>query len=266
MRTRELARLISALGKLPREQRHAAFTDLASMESRGSSTDVIEAEPRALPECPYCASSNVIRHGRHGDLQRLWCRHCKLTFNTLNGTPLVHQHLRAKWMGRAEALRDELSLRQVSERLHIAQSTVFRWRHRLPAPPQTVQAQALIGIAEADEAYFLRSCEGQRCGIGRASRKRGLSFEQVSALVARDRLGSTANFMPESVSAQKISKVLGAISPADTVSLTDGGIPPSTGRETPQSRASSVNLSAGVLVQGAWHVQKEVAPQNRTGV
>ena len=34
MRTRELARLISTLGKLPREQRYAVVTELASMQSR----------------------------------------------------------------------------------------------------------------------------------------------------------------------------------------------------------------------------------------
>ena len=72
------------------------------------------------------------------------------------------------------ASNSRLSLRQVSERLHIAQSTAFRWRHLFLALPQTVQARALIGIAEADEAYFLRYCKGkgQRRGIGRASRRR----------------------------------------------------------------------------------------------
>ena len=44
MRTRELARLISTLGKLPREQRYAVATELASMQSRASSIDVIQAE------------------------------------------------------------------------------------------------------------------------------------------------------------------------------------------------------------------------------
>jgi len=51
MRTRELARLISTLGKLPREQRYAVATEVASMQSRASSIDVIEAEAPARPEC-----------------------------------------------------------------------------------------------------------------------------------------------------------------------------------------------------------------------
>ena len=59
MRTRELARLISTLGKLPLEQRHAVVSELASMQSRASSIDVIEAEALARPECPHRASSHT---------------------------------------------------------------------------------------------------------------------------------------------------------------------------------------------------------------
>lgn len=139
-------------------------------------------------------------------------------------------HLRGKWIGQAEALRDGLTLHQVSERLHVALSTAFRWRHRFLTLPQTVQAQALIGIAEADEAYFLRSYKGQRHELGRASRKRGgkakkpgVSSEQVPVSIARDRMGNTANFVLGSVTAQEIRTALRPILPADTVLCTDGG-------------------------------------------
>ena len=104
MRTRELARLISTLGKLPREQRYAVANELASMESRASSIDVIEAETPTRPECPHCASPQTIKHGRYGDLQRFRCRLCHRTFNALTGTPLAHLHLRDKWLGQVEAL------------------------------------------------------------------------------------------------------------------------------------------------------------------
>ena len=55
---------------------YAVVTELASMQSRASSIDVIEAEAPARPECPHCASSHTIKHGRYGDLQRFRCRHC----------------------------------------------------------------------------------------------------------------------------------------------------------------------------------------------
>ena len=89
MMTRELARLISTLGKLPREQRYAVVTEVASIQSRASSIDVIEAEVPALPECPHCASSHTIERGLRGGLQRFRfrCRHRNRTFNTLTGTP-----------------------------------------------------------------------------------------------------------------------------------------------------------------------------------
>ena len=230
MRTKELARLISTLGKLPREQCYAVATKLASMQSRASSIDVIEVGAPARPECPHFASSHTIKHGRHGDLQRFRCRHCNRTFNTLTGTPLAHLHLRDKWLGQAEALREGLSLRQVSERFQIDRSTAF--------------AGAIVSWR------FPRPC---RRG-GKAVR-RGLSFEQVPVLIARDRMGSTANFMLESVSAQEVGKVLGLILPVDTVLCTGGGTALAAAAKHLEVEHHPINLSAGVRVQGAWHVQ-----------
>ena len=262
MRTRELARLIGTLGKLSRDQRKMVTAELSAMESHASSIDVIESEAPARPDCPHCASRQIVKHGHCGGLQRFRCRHCNHTFNVLTGTPLARLHLRGKWLGQAEALRDGLTLHQVSERLHVAQSTAFRWRHRFLALPQTVQAQALIGIAEADETYFLRSCKRQRHSIGRPARKRGgkaakrgLSSELVPVLIARDRIGNTANFVLEAVTAQEIRTALRPILPADTVLCTDGGTALAAAAKHLDVEHRPVNLSRGIRVQGAWHVQ-----------
>ncbi len=262
MRTRELARLIGTLGKLPRDQRKTVAAELSAMESCASSTDVIETGMPTRPDCPHCASRQIVKHGRCGGLQRFRCRHCNRTFNALTGTPLARLHLRGKWLGQAEALRDGLTLHQVCERLHVAQSTAFRWRHRFLALPQTVQARALIGIAEADEMYYLHSCKGQRHGIGRPARKRGgkaakrgLSGEQVPVLIARDRIGNTANFVLGAVTAQEIRTVLRPILPADTVLCTDGGTALAAAARHLDVEHRPVNLSRGIRVQGAWHVQ-----------
>ncbi len=262
MRTRELARLIGTLGKLPRDQRKMVTAELSAMESRASSIEVIESEAPARPDCPHCASRQIVKHGHCSGLQRFRCRHCTRTFNALTGTPLARLHLRGKWLGQAEALRDGLTLHQVSERLHVAQSTAFRWRHRFLELPQTVQAQALIGIAEADETYFLHSCKGQRHGIGRPARKRGgkaakrgLSSELVPVLIARDRVGNTANFVLEAVTAQEIRTALRPILPADTVLCTDGGTALAAAARHLDVEHHPVNLSRGIRVQGAWHVQ-----------
>jgi transposase-like protein len=104
-------------------------------------------------------------------------------------------------MGQAQALGQGLSLNQVAQRLGIAQSTAFRWRHRFLACPKSVQARQLVGIAEADESYFLESSKGQRALLRQARRRggkasqRGVSKEQVSVLMVRDRAGATANIL-----------------------------------------------------------------------
>ena len=89
MRTRELARLIGTLGKLPRDQRKTVAAELSAMESCASSTDVIETGMPTRPDCPHCASRQIVKHGRCGGLQRFRCRHCNRTFNALTGTPLA---------------------------------------------------------------------------------------------------------------------------------------------------------------------------------
>ena len=75
----------------------------------------------------------------------------------------------------------------------------------LPAAAQSApgqrQASALRGIAEADESYFLESSKGQRALLRQARRRggkasqRGVSKEQVSVLMVRDRAGATANIL-----------------------------------------------------------------------
>lgn len=98
-------------------------------------------------------------------------------------------------------LRDGMTITQAAKRLKVARSTAFRWRHRFMAVPKIVQAQSLVGIAEADETIFLHSRKGQR-GLDRKPRrrgggaaKRGLSKEQLPVLVARDRSGATASII-----------------------------------------------------------------------
>jgi transposase-like protein len=262
MRKRELTRMIEGLGRLTAVERRALLAELGALESRASSIQVIEDRTPIRPTCPHCASRQVVKNGRANSLQRYRCRACARSFNALTGTPLARLHLRGKWLDQAAALRDGLSLNQVAERLHVAQSTAFRWRHRFLAVPRTVQAQALMGIAEADETYFLRSHKGQRQGLGRtprkrggAARQRGLGSEQVPVLIARDRNGSTANFILESATATLISATLRPILPSDTVLCTDGSSALAAVARNLGVEHHAVNVSAGVRVNGAWHVQ-----------
>jgi len=262
MRKRELARMIEALGKLSRAERRTVATELAAMEAGGSSLALIEDGMPARPHCPRCASRQVVKNGHADGLQRYKCRACVTSFNALTGTPLAHLHQRGKWLDQASALRDGLVLREVAQRLNVALSTAHRWRHRFLAVPRTVQAQALMGIAEADETYFLRSGKGQRQGLGRAPRKRGgtarqrgLGYEQVPVLIARDRTGDTANFVLEAATASAIGTVLKPILPTDTVLCTDGSSTLAAVARNLGVEHHAINVSAGVRVIGAWHVQ-----------
>ena len=68
-------------------------------------------------------------------------------------------------------------------------------------------------------------------------------------------VGSAANFVLETVSAQEISKVPGPILPADTVLCTDGGTSLAAAARHLEIEHHPINLSAAIRVQGAWHVQ-----------
>jgi hypothetical protein len=115
------------------------------------------------------------------------CRGCTCTFNALTGTPLSGLHQRGKWLAHTQALSQGLSIPRVAERLEVAWSTAFRWRHRFLQLPSQRQASALRGIAEADESYFLESSKGQRALLRQARRRAGAAARPASAASPRSR-------------------------------------------------------------------------------
>ena len=96
-------------------------------------------------------------------------------------------------------------------------------RHRLPAPPlpqnpERQESEAVSGIIEADESYFLKSEKGARKIKGQKSRKRGgkaskrgLSNVHAAVLIARDRTGATTDAVLETVDTQSIMTHLAPI-------------------------------------------------------
>ena len=270
MRNREMKRLTAALGKLTPGQRKMLATELSALESRPASVTVVEDRLASTPICPHCETERVVKNGTARGLQRYKCRGCGKTFCALTGTPLARLHMRGKWLDQVAALRDGLTLHEVAECLNIAVSTAFRWRHRFLALPKNVQADTLIGIAEADETYFLRSNKGQRKGLGRPARKRGgkaskrgLSCEQVPVLVARDRAGNTADFILEAVDKAHVSAVLKPLLAHDGILCTDSSKTLAAVAKDIGIAHHPVNLSAGVRVDGPWHVQNVNAYHSR---
>ena len=125
MRQQQMARLIHSLTQLTHRQQLASC--LQALMDRSQASAVIETFTSGPRACPHCTSTLLVKNGSANGLQRFKCRQCAHTFNALTGTPLARLHLRAKWMGQAQALGEGLSLNQVAHRLGVAQSTVFRW-------------------------------------------------------------------------------------------------------------------------------------------
>jgi transposase-like protein len=262
MRARELKRMRAMVKRLNGRQRKVLAADLAAMEFAPAAAEVIERRADGAGHCPHCAGRRIVRNGNSGGLQRYLCRSCRRTFNALTGTPLARLHLRGKWLGQAAALRDGLSLTQAGERLGIARTTAFRWRHRFLALPKELRAQLLTGVAEADETYFLRSSKGQRHGLGRKARRRGgkaqqrgLSKELVPVLVACDRAGKAADFILQADDSDHVVAKLKPILPKDAILCTEGNsVMMASGRKL-EVEHHAVNVRAGIRVDGPWHVQ-----------
>lgn len=269
MRQQELKKLKAMVGKLTYMQRRTLIEELSAEDAASVSVGIIEARGKSAP-CPHCGSGQVLRNGYASGLQRYKCRNCHRTFNALTGTPLARLRQKSKWLTQAKILCDSESITQAALRLKVARSTAFRWRHRFMALPKTVQAQSLVGIAEADESFFLHSCKGQR-RLGRKPRqrggkaaKRGLSKEQVPVLVARDRSGATANFILAADGKAELIAALKPLLPVDTILCTDGSSVLAAAVKEIGITHRPVNVSAGQrVIAGVYHIQNVNAYDSR---
>jgi transposase-like protein len=261
---------MATLRKLTRTQRQSVVAELSAGDRKAASVEVIERRAGETPCCPHCAAERVVRNGSADGLQRYKCRGCRKTFNTLTGTPLARLRMKGKWIAQAEVLRDGLSLNQAAERLNVSQGTAFRWRHRFLALPKDLKAHALVGIAEADETFFLESHKGQRGGAraprkrGGKAAKRGTSKEQVPVLVCRDRAGATADFILQADDAVHVTAVLKPLLSKDTILCTDGSRTMAASAREIGVTHRPVNLTAGIrVIAGVYHVQNVNAYDSR---
>ena len=153
----------------------------------------------AMRCCPSCACKQYYRHGQANGLQRYRCRACGRTYNDLSGTPLARLRWREKWLDYLGCVLESTSVRAAANRVGVHRNTAFRWRHRFLERPRHDHPERLLGIAEADEMFFLESQKGSR-KLDRPARrrggranKRGISRELDCILVARDRGGQTVD-------------------------------------------------------------------------
>lgn len=265
MRTRELKRLLAEAAKLTSLQKQALMNALRATDDAAQVVQALEARELA---CPHCHSERIVRNGHASGLQRYKCRDCARTFNTLTATPLARLRHKEKWERQADVLRQGLSVHQAAGALAVAPSTAFRWRHRFLQLPQNLKAQALQGVIEADETYFLRSHKGQRVGArkarhrGGSAAKRGLSEEQEPVLVARDRSGATADFILERSDKAHTAEAPGPGADHGRGAVhrwrrRAGGCSPAAGRRAPRTEHLQGPACAGRLA----HPERQCVPR-----
>lgn len=273
MRDSELKQWLGGVSRLTGEQRLQLRQQLDALASSDELSAALQRLRSRHPGCPHCASARIVRNGHADGLQRYKCRACARSFNALTQTPLARLRQRDKWLTQAQVLASGMSVRNAARHMGVHRTTAFRWRHRFLTLARDVKAQALAGVAEADEAYELRSFKGQRQSLalhGRAARrrgghaaKRGLSDEHVPVLVLRDRSGATTDFVLPRNNKSAVVQVLPQALAADTVLCTDGSAMLAAAARALGLEHQSVNTLQGQHRRGAWHIQNVNAYHSR---
>ena len=199
MRGTDFEVLLRLIERLSLEQRTRLGRALASASGGSEAVRLLEAAFLAAPRCPHCAGTALQRWGHASGLRRYRCTACRRTFNALTGTSLARLRKKACWLAYGEALAAGMTLVQAAAHCGVHLTTSFRRRHRFLRAPVAAQ-EALTGVVAADETFFRRSHKGSRRWRhaeaqlerkprrrGEPAGKRGLSAEQVPALIARPR-------------------------------------------------------------------------------
>jgi len=276
MRKADFEVLLRLVERLSDEQRGALGRALASASGEPEAVRLLEEAFAAAPRCPHCAATKLQRWGQASGLRRYRCKSCHKSFNALTGTSLARLRKKACWLRYGEALATGMSLAKAAAHCGVHLTTSFRWRHRFLRAPAATR-EALGGVVEADETFFRRSHKGSRRWRrgdappgrrphrrGQRAGKRGLSAEQVPALIARDRAGHTADAVLPDLGAAAIGAALGPVVAGDAVLCSDGAKAYATFAAERGIRHEPINVAAGVRVRdGAFHIQNVNAYHGR---
>ena len=179
--------------------------------------------------CTSCNSSSVSRYGKYRGTQRYICKDCHKTFTDLSGSCLHYIHQKQKFLLSAALMLKGATLKETSFKLGINIATAFNWRHKVLSILNNLEDEALTGIVEADDTFFLSSNKGSK-NLKRKSRKRGgcsskrgISSEQVCVIVAKDRKDHIVSGIATlgRPSASEIDKLLGPSLGSKSILLTD---------------------------------------------
>jgi transposase-like protein len=262
---------IALAAKLSRRERAGLADWLNGSLLQEKTAALIEAAVASRLACPRCRSVRLHRNGHADGLQRYRCADCARSFNALTGTPLARLRHRTKWLAYLDCMLQSGTVRRAAALTGIHKNTSFRWRHRFLTLPKGDRHWPLGGITEADETYLLESQKGSRQldrpprRRGGSARRRGLSHEQVCILVARDRAGKTFDFVTgrAPLTRTHLQRCLAPVVERDIVLVTDGHPAYRAFAREAGITHRTVNLSAGVRVDGEVHVQNVNAYHSR---
>ena len=271
MITEEFQALAEELDMLTPHQRTLLTERLQEIGQVQAVHTLVESRVLATSMCPKCGHHEIARAGSASGLQRYRCAACKATFNALTGTPLARLRHKDKWLAYAQPMTEGQSVRKSAKACHVHRNTAFRWRHRFLMLPDQQKTTNLVGIAEADETFFLESFKGKKQGMMRAPRlrggkasKRGLSDEQIPVLICRDRNGNTPDFVLEKADKAHIYAALKPVLARDSILCTDSGKAIVAAARAMGITHRRINLAAGIrVVSKVYHVQNVNAYDSR---
>lgn len=264
MRRNRLNGIVRAIQTMSWVERGELMKRLRVAQAGQQADEIVEQRQQALSMCPHCSDMHVVRNGTAGGLQRYKCRGCGKTFNSLTRTPLARLRHRSLWLEQAQALIDGLSITKVANRLEVARSTAFRWRHRFLALPDHVKSGVFAGIVEADETCWLKSNKGQCAAIralrrparrrgGRAT-QRGMTSEHDIVLVVRDRSGACTDQIVEALDTAHLAAVLQPLLARDAVLCTDGSAALAAAARHIGVEHHAINANDRLPYIGPWHI------------
>ena len=271
MKPEEFQALAEELNRLTPHQRTLLAERLREIGHVQAVHTVVESRVLLTPTCPKCGHNEIARWGSASGLQRYRCAACKATFNALTGTPLARLRHKDKWLTYTQQMTEGQSVRKSAQACNVHRNTAFRWRHRFLTLPDQQKATNLVGIAEADETFFLESFKGKKKGMERAPRKRGgkaskrgVSDEQIPVLICRDRTGSTTDFVLEKADKAHICAALKPVLSPDSILCTDSGKALVAAARQMGITHHKINLAAGIrVVSKVYHVQNVNAYDSR---
>jgi transposase-like protein len=215
--------------------------------------------------CVHCGSVNIKRNGKYRSRQRYLCKECGKSFNDMTASPISGTHYPHKWLKYFQMMIEGVTLPKIAEELQIHISTAFYWRHKILNALRSLGFTTLKGIIESDETYFLESDKGKKRIThrnprkrGGKAKKRGISKEQISVVVAHDRNGNILSKMAGlgRITTEDINQTLGKYLDEDVVLCTDSATNYKAFAKQKGILHEVINAHKGVHVKkGVYHIQ-----------